>query len=89
MHQDKQQCANKGKEIEGKLVNMDMNNVGFNIPYKKKSALNMFYEGDSLVGPKGYTQCVLVGNTGCQHNLIITCKSETHMEVTPIAKVSL
>ena len=41
---------------------MNVNNTGFEIAKKKRNYTQHF------VTPQGYTQCVLVSNTECEHN---------------------
>ena len=67
LHQETQQCANKGSEEECKLVNVHINNVGLKMD--QKTALQMFYEdrNDSLWALKD-TETVFLSKT--KHEIV-------------------
>lgn len=66
----------KAHEEDCKLANMDVNNAGI------KSQKNK--EGNAFLRPRGYTQCVLMRNNECKHNLFVYKKNPTNICFSPI-----
>lgn len=58
-----QYASREGEEEDCWQVNTDVNNAGFKFDF--------YEEVNAFVGAPGYTQCILVNNTECKHQVCL------------------